>query len=66
MKTLITLCRDIEEPTSTGCIEDREGVDVPLVAPCKVTRERCAPPDAEADSSATRYGEMVILDCCDC
>jgi hypothetical protein len=43
MNTLITVCRDIEGPTSTDCIEDHEGVDVPLVAPCKVVRERCAP-----------------------
>ena len=72
MNTLITICRDIEEPTSTDCIEDHEGLDVPLVAPCKIVRDRCAPrvanepPGAEADSSATRLSEMVIADCCDC
>lgn len=72
MSTLITLCRDIEEPTSTDCIEDHEEVDEPLVAPCKVVRDRCAPrvvnepPGPEAEGSATRHGEMVIVDCCDC
>jgi hypothetical protein len=72
MNKLITLCRDIEKSTSTDCIEDHEGVDEPLIAPCKVVREQCAPdvanepPGPEAESSAIRHGEMVILDCCDC
>jgi hypothetical protein len=72
MNTLITLCRDIEEPTSADCGEDHEATDVTLVAPCKVARDKCAPSavneplGAEAESSATRQGEMVIADCCDC
>jgi len=72
MGTLITLCRDIEEPSSTDCREDREAVDTSLVAPCTVARDRCSPrvasepPGAEAESSATRHDQMVIVDCCDC
>ncbi len=72
MNTRITLCRDIEEPTSTECIEDHEEIGEPLVAPCKVMKDICDLPQAsehvgaEAESSATYLGEMTVQDCCDC
>ncbi len=72
MSTLITLCREIEEPASADCIEDQKALDVPLVAPCNVERIKCdlaaaaEHVGAEAESSATSRNEMAIRDCCDC
>ncbi len=72
MSTLITLCRDIEGSTDTDCVEDHEGSDMSLIAPCKVERMKCDLSEtaehvgAEAESSATSRQEMVIQDCCDC
>ncbi|MDA8098906.1 MAG: hypothetical protein M0042_04710 [Nitrospiraceae bacterium] len=72
MNTVITLCRDINETADTDCIEDHEGTDVRLVAPCTVERNPCDKPvaaeqvGAEAESSATIQNAMVIQDCCDC
>ncbi len=72
MSTLITLCREIEEPASADCIEDRKALDAPMVAPCKVERIKCDMPTAdehvgaEAESSATSRDEMTVQDCCDC
>ena len=70
MSTLITLCRDVEE-SDTDCIEDHEGSDVTLAAPCKVVMEPCDKQSAtehvgpEAESSAVR-SELIDDTCCDC
>lgn len=71
MGSLITLCRDIEEPVSVDCIEDHEAIDAPVMVPCRV--ERSSGPAAahetvgpEAESSAVRGEELSVEDCCDC
>ena len=72
MNKLITLCRDIEGPTSTDCIDDHEELEEPLVAPCKVVRmDQCDTPaeeeyvGPEAESSAV-WLDMEDKSCCDC
>jgi hypothetical protein len=76
MDKLITLCRDVEGTAPVDCIEDHEGLDGPLIAPCKVMTDpydriydRTIEADhvgPEAESSATFQDMMRIRDCCDC
>ena len=69
MSTLITLCRDVEQPVSTDCIEDHEGSDLSLVSPCRVTMEPCGTATAdeyvgpEAESSAIFQDLAGIQNC---
>ena len=72
MGKLITICRDVHEPRSTECIDDHEGLDEPLVAPCKVALTPSVRPIAEdhvgpeAESSALFQDRSGTPDCCDC
>ena len=68
MSTLITLCRDVEQPVSTDCIEDHEGSDLSLTAPCQVRMEPCVTTadeyvGPEAESSAIFQDVPGIQNC---